>query len=431
MYGFNISDGDFPYDNRPVAPLRDKSFSEWWFHNHLDHPPNPGDFFELPAGKTATAEIACNKGATSYFASADGGDIRNPNNPNDVCPGSPSLVYHTSGIDDLEGCALAIAYKSDVKTVNPEDFTIFSVNHTCVWTRFTEFQVPERMPPCPEGGCTCAFFWIHSPKSGGEESKRRYMVYHYRIPNQVIDYMNGFKCNVTSSTSSVPVAQSKIARRCGADTENDKSFSVPGNCTYGAKQPFYWLNDRNNVGFLPLFLKTQSNDNPSFKMFEGDHSPPVYNDRYNFLDGAQDDIFEDSYAVLPDPAPNAALPVLASISVSSSDPVPDLPSTTATPPDSSPVSPSTNSTSDPAPAPPSPGGNIDSNTNTTASPGGSQAGSTTKSCKFSPKSNLAARGLDSANWRAGSGSQRHARTSIFERSRKLRAGKRASLWHMF
>jgi hypothetical protein len=47
------------------------------------------------------------------------------------------------------------------------------------------------------------------------------------------------------------------------------------------------------------------------QMLEGAFSPPVYNDLYNFLNGAQDDIFEDSYAVLPDPAPNAVLPVLA------------------------------------------------------------------------------------------------------------------------
>jgi len=53
-------------------------------------------------------------------------------------------------------------------------------------------------------------------------------------------------------------------------------------------------------------------------MFEGTFSPPVYNDRYNFLDGAQDDIFVDSYVSIPDPAPNAAMPVLADVSTKSS-----------------------------------------------------------------------------------------------------------------
>lgn len=70
--------------------------------------------------------------------------------------------FHTTGIDDLGGCALAIAYESDATAVKPEDFAIFSVNQTCVWTLHTDFQVPAAMPACPEGGCTCAWFWIHT-----------------------------------------------------------------------------------------------------------------------------------------------------------------------------------------------------------------------------------------------------------------------------
>ena len=49
-------------------------------------------------------------------------------------------------------------------------------------------------------------------------------------------------------------------------------------------------------------------------MFEGTFSPPVYNDLYNFLDGAQNDIFIDSYASIPTPGPNASLPVLSNLS---------------------------------------------------------------------------------------------------------------------
>ena len=48
-------------------------------------------------------------------------------------------------------------------------------------------------------------------------------------------------------------------------------------------------------------------------MFEGSFSPPVYHELYNFIEGSQDDIFEDSYISLPDPAPNAPLPVLRDI----------------------------------------------------------------------------------------------------------------------
>ncbi|KAF8622851.1 hypothetical protein AX15_006695 [Amanita polypyramis BW_CC] len=275
MWGFNVTSSTFPYDNRPVVPIKNMAFQQWWFHNHLAYPPNSGDMFALPAGSPATMEIACNKGATSYFASSEGGDIRDSANPNNVCPKSPTQEYHTNGINDLEGCALAIAYKNDVNQVQPEDFTVFSVNKTCVWTRFTDFSVPKRMPACPEGGCICAFFWIHAPDSGGEEN-----------------YMNGFRCNITNPTSTVALAQSKIPRRCGADPTNKKLEAAPGNCTYGAKQPFYWFNlERNN-------------------MFEGAYSPPVYNELYNFIDGSQDDIFEDSYISLPDPSPIASLPVL-------------------------------------------------------------------------------------------------------------------------
>jgi hypothetical protein len=92
MYGFNVTAQTYAYDNRPVAPLTDYTFDQWWFHGHLDHPPNSGDLFELPAGKPATTEIACDKGATSFFASSPGGDVRQGNNP---CPNSPLAAIHS------------------------------------------------------------------------------------------------------------------------------------------------------------------------------------------------------------------------------------------------------------------------------------------------------------------------------------------------
>ncbi|THH29416.1 hypothetical protein EUX98_g4758 [Antrodiella citrinella] len=285
MWGFNVTAQTFPYDNRPVAPLVNLTFDKWWFHGHLDYPPNPGDYFELPAGQVATAEVACNKGATSYFASSEGGDIRSADDP---CPGSPTSAYHTTGIDDVKGCAIAIAYKSNVSDVQPEDFAVFSVNHTCVWDRFTDFPVPARMPPCPEGGCTCAWFWIHSPDSGSEQN-----------------YMNGFKCNVTGATSNVAVAPPQVPRRCGADPDHQVAQATPGNCTYGAKQPFYWFQaERNNMN-------------------EDTYAPPFYTDLYNFKDGAQDDIFMDSYTSIPPPSPQQTVvptPVVQSLSTATATP---------------------------------------------------------------------------------------------------------------
>ncbi|KIK58046.1 hypothetical protein GYMLUDRAFT_704840 [Collybiopsis luxurians FD-317 M1] len=252
MWGFNVTGDTFPYDNRPVAPLTNYTFDQvhchcstfifirltltvlvpqWWFHGHLDFPPHPEDVFSLPAGGRATTEIACDKGATSFFAGSPGGNVQQGDN---VCPNSPIAEFHTTGFDDLKGCALAIAYKSNVSEVEPEDFTVFSVNQTCVWTRFTDFQIPERMPACPNGMCTCAWFWIHSADSGGEQN-----------------YMTAFQCNITGATSTVPLAKPQVPRRCGSDPDNGKQLTSLSNCTYGAKQPFYWLQaERNNVSCL-------------------------------------------------------------------------------------------------------------------------------------------------------------------------------------
>lgn len=70
--------------------------------------------------------------------------------------------YHTNGIDDLKGCALAIAYNDVAANVQPEDFVVFSVNYTCVWTLHTSFSIPAELPPCPNGKCTCIWTWIHA-----------------------------------------------------------------------------------------------------------------------------------------------------------------------------------------------------------------------------------------------------------------------------
>lgn len=37
-------------------------------------------------------------------------------------------------------------------------------------------------------------------------------------------------------------------------------------------------------------------------MFEGEYAPPFYTDLYNFKDGAQSDIFVDSYVEIPTPS---------------------------------------------------------------------------------------------------------------------------------
>lgn len=63
-------------------------------HGHLGYAPNPGDFFELPAGGVATTQLACNKGATKWWASSEGRtDIRQGDYP---CPNYPTSQFHVS-----------------------------------------------------------------------------------------------------------------------------------------------------------------------------------------------------------------------------------------------------------------------------------------------------------------------------------------------
>ncbi|KDN48575.1 hypothetical protein RSAG8_02562, partial [Rhizoctonia solani AG-8 WAC10335] len=245
MYGFNVTKAPDGRDNRPVAPLRDMDFNTWWMHGHMDAPPNKGDVFQLPAGQTITTEIACTKAATSYWESGEGGDVRDGNS---VCPGSPMAQFHTNGISGLGGCGLAIAYKDNVRAVKPEDFAIFSVNHLCVWNRFTEFEVPAKLPECPGGKCICSFFWIHREDSGGEEM-----------------YMNPFDCAVTNATSTVPIPPPQVPRYCPVDKTN---------CTVGAKQPFYWLQKEGN------------------NMINDSFDPPTYTEDYDFKQGAQNDLWD-------------------------------------------------------------------------------------------------------------------------------------------
>jgi len=70
------------------------------------------------------------------------------------------------------GTALAIAYTSDVGSLQPNDMTIISVNYNSVWEREISYDIPAGLPPCPEGGCLCTWNWIHqaSDQEGyGEE----------------------------------------------------------------------------------------------------------------------------------------------------------------------------------------------------------------------------------------------------------------------
>lgn len=67
------------------------------------------------------------------------------------------------------GTAIAIAYTSDVASLQPNDMTVISVNYRSVWEREIGYDIPAGLPPCPEGGCLCTWNWIHQPMGYANE----------------------------------------------------------------------------------------------------------------------------------------------------------------------------------------------------------------------------------------------------------------------
>ena len=240
VYGFNGPDSGIH------EPLHSMPISRWLFHGNTTPPPD-GAKLQLPAGGNVTIEVACEKRHTSY-----GGGDTSQNHP---CPTDPPAMHSGSDAPDnlLRGCALAIAYKSDANQVRPEDFVVFSVNQYCVKQLRTVFEVPEGMPPCPNGKCVCGWFW------------------QGQVSNDEM-YMNGFDCEVTTNqgASSRQIGQPVPPKECREGMEP---------CVVGPKQPMYWANEGANV------------------QVHGHERKPAYMDYWGFKDGAQMDIFVDQPAV--------------------------------------------------------------------------------------------------------------------------------------
>jgi hypothetical protein len=196
-------------------------------------------------------DIACRKEHSLYG---------NPQATDVACPVDPG-AYHAGGTTcregdescqigwegndeaSLLGCALAIAYKPTAEETKPEDFIVMSIQDRCVRERATSFQIPSNLPACPEGGCTCGWFW--SGKNSDPEM-----------------YMNGFRCDVQG----------------GAVVS---SYPTPGEPTKGSDlsgptQPFYWGNSLNNIGY---------------QFAGGIEGKPTYNAAYGWKVGAQEGAF--------------------------------------------------------------------------------------------------------------------------------------------
>lgn len=212
---------------------------------------------ELPAGGTFRGEVSCNKGQTTF----GGTEWDPPKLERLACdiPGANGNMGSIHALDmwpgpadpadshSVKGCGLAIAYEADVYKVKPEDFVVISVNHTCPFKREVDFQIPEGLPACPEGGCHCLWGWVPDPLDVRQ------------------NYILGYRCNVTGSVGTEYPAKPVVARKCPFDRNN---------CTVGAKQ-------------MHFIDQNEGNNN-----FQHRDDPPFYNDDYGFHNGAQMDIWK-------------------------------------------------------------------------------------------------------------------------------------------
>nr|XP_019051361.1 hypothetical protein I302_01810 [Kwoniella bestiolae CBS 10118]OCF30291.1 hypothetical protein I302_01810 [Kwoniella bestiolae CBS 10118] len=250
-------------NNQPVNPLRQTdgfTTSQWFGHGLLGYPPKAGDFMELPSGGTYNGEVSCNRAQTSlgnpsdtsakykYACKPDGGQYSGVGALHVMNTYNGTVDYSLFG-----GSALAIAYTSDVSSLQPNDMTVISVNQNSVWERDISYQIPAGLPPCPDGGCICTWNWIHQ---GGKGEGYPYEIYNI-----------AYRCQVTGQTNSANTVQKgAVPNKC----DNN-----PSKCVKGPKTPMYlWQADGNNLPNLD--------------------TPPNYRDNWGFADGAQDDIFQAS-----------------------------------------------------------------------------------------------------------------------------------------
>ncbi|GFZ45114.1 hypothetical protein JCM24511_02840 [Saitozyma sp. JCM 24511] len=260
MFGFNFPNQastdptmQKPNNNEPVNPLRNDmnlTVSEWFGHGLLDYPPLEGDFLDLVSGGSIIGQLACNRQFSIYgnhnpgdqlmeYACDNVGALHVMNNFGEA----PNISY-------FGGTSLAIAYTSDISTIQPSDLTVISVNYSSVWWRETAYEIPAGLPSCPSGGCLCTWNWLHEADHTEGYGSEIYNVM--------------YRCNVSGSTNDASVVGTgKVPTYCE---------DAPWNCTSGPKVPMYiYQADGNNLV-----------DNGQ---------RPTYNARYGFADGAQNDIF--------------------------------------------------------------------------------------------------------------------------------------------
>jgi len=204
-----------PNSDRPVWPLWQTD--KWWWHSALDCKPNGTQ--SIPSGGSIQLELADNKAWTSMGQGLRANPDQVPNPWRNV--NEWGNMHADRYPDDIMGCALAIAYKSNRYRVTPKDFIVFSVAQDCPARQLQTFQIPA-MPPCPRGGCQCTWVWINK--------------YHQ-------SYMSPFACNVTNGDSTLYAPRPDIPTDC----------SNGGSCVSSAKTPlFYGVPTQSFAPLVPI-----------------------------------------------------------------------------------------------------------------------------------------------------------------------------------
>ncbi|EAU92331.2 hypothetical protein CC1G_00550 [Coprinopsis cinerea okayama7 len=232
--------------NEAVNPLYMLDRRDWWMHhvNKCDEfPPAPGDFLELPAGKSFVVELAGNRAFTSLSYNGRYTGVFGDGKPRpgmdggrskEGCITNPNL--HTKSEKEATGTAFAISYHSNLADVKPENLVVFSVLYHQVLIFASQYTMEA----------DCQWGWV--PDGCGE-------------PNM---YMQPLKCKVVGHTGNRAVAPAKPPVFCELDQSK---------CVKGAKQMVFWnqLNGNNIV-------------TPGSRA-------PTYNQRLGFANGRQTDIF--------------------------------------------------------------------------------------------------------------------------------------------
>jgi len=262
MWGSEPNNGN---SNWAVDPLQDLSFDDWWMHGprSRNDPPAANQITQIPAGGLMDLEVATNKAFTSMGQGlwhSPGKSSRVPPDPWANTGSEWPSNLHSPQRSDVAGCALGIAYKSNLGDVKPEDFVIFSVVKDCPARALQAFDIPA-LPACPNGKCICSWFWIHNSIGGTDQM-----------------YMTPFQCNITNA-SKRQVGKPVPAVRCDGKEGWPKGPTT--NVCPKPLQPMYWKN-----------LEGNNMQNPG-------HYAPIYSKEYGFPDGAQHQIFVDSFSCQP------------------------------------------------------------------------------------------------------------------------------------